>query len=364
MIETRSSSVYIIVIMKRTAKILIALFVVAAVGLYIAIYGVPGMKSMLKETAVLEYGDLSVFDEAEVCIVRDETLYLAATSGKIEYRIDEGAKVRGGVSLLTLSGGEPPAADSSSAENSETTVLASISAAAGEGAEVTPDNVSPFTSMVSYFADGYEKALSPAAIESMTEESVRGIPAECASLKREYARQGEPIYKLTDNNLWYMVYWVDLNDFDEDDPEAPGAERDGYALEKTVKIDMGTTVINAVIQSYAPEGSKMKVVLRLNMYYSDMQKYRKAVARIIFAEYRGLIVNESDVVERSGEPGVFVKQRNESFKWVPIRYTKNRSVDGERIVAVGTFENADGDPVRTVNYYDEVLKAPKTQGYS
>ncbi|MDR1028585.1 MAG: hypothetical protein LBL63_04120 [Clostridiales Family XIII bacterium] len=353
--------------MKKSTKVLIAVFIVAAVALYISIYGVPGVKSMFEKTEVLEYGDLPVLDEVEVCIVRDETLYRSSSAGTIEYLIDEGAKVRGGVNLLRVTGGAPPevaetATPSSVGEEDEAAALARVSATAGEGAAVTPDNVSPFTAMVSYFADGYEKIFAPAAIETMTKASVSAVPADCVSLRRIYAGQGEPIYKLTDNNLWYMVYWIDAASFKEDDPKASAADRDGYAVGKSVRVNLGSTEISAVIQSYTPEGSDMKVVLRSDMYYRDMQKYRKVIAEVVFAEHRGLIVDEANVIVRDGAPGVFVKQINGEFKWTRVQYVKDSN--GRHTVSVGTFSDEEGKLVRTVKYYDEILVDPAAQGYS
>jgi hypothetical protein len=63
-------------------------------------------------------------------------------------------------------------------------------------------------------------------------------------------------------------------------------------------------------------------------------------------------------------PGVFVRQRNESFKWVPVQYTKGASAGGKHIVSVGTFNDEAGEPVRTVSYYDEILIEPAAEGYS
>ncbi|MDR2156887.1 MAG: hypothetical protein LBO81_03800 [Clostridiales Family XIII bacterium] len=345
--------------MKKSTKVLTAVFVTLAVALYAVIYGVPGMQSMFKKTAVLEYGNLLVYDEAEVCIIRDETLYLSAADGAIEYKVDEGAKVRGGVSLLSITGGEPPV--SGDPGNGEESPLARILSTAGAGAEVTPDNVAPFTAMVSYFADGYEKILSPGAIATLTRANVTGAPAESTPLKRTYANQGEPIYKLTDNNLWYMIYWVDRATFREDDPDDPNDGNDGYAGGKSVRVDLGSTEIKAVIDSYASEGTYMKVLLRSDVYYEDMQKYRKMNAKVVFAEYKGLIVDAKDVMERDGAPGVFVRQINGEFKWVPIKYLK--SGRDRHVVAEGTFPDASGESVRTVNYYDEILREPASQGF-
>ncbi|MDR1953920.1 MAG: hypothetical protein LBQ21_05525 [Clostridiales Family XIII bacterium] len=345
--------------MKKSTKVLTVIFIVAAIALYVAIYGVPGMQHMLEETTVLEYGDLPVLDEVTVCMIRNETLYVAAEAGTIEYHIDEGTKVRSGMSMLGITGGAPPqpASSESSADGAvdeEKAAIERVLSAAGASAEAVPNNISPITAVVSYFADGYEKVLSPAALETLTKAEVDAIPAESLPLTRTYTEKGWPIYKLTDNNLWYMVYWMNRDTFD--------ASR--YAEGESVKVELNSTEINAVIQSFTAQGSDVKVVLRSDMYYSDMPKYRKMDAKVIFAEYQGLIVDEKDVVTRDGMPGVFVKQRNGSFKWAPIQYTKGASAGGKHIVSVGTFTDDAGELVRTVNYYDEILINPAAEGYS
>jgi hypothetical protein len=342
--------------MKKSTKVLTVIFIVAAIVLYVTIYGVPGMQRMLEKTTVLEYGDLPIHDEVTVCMIRNETLYVAAEAGTVEYHIAEGTKVRNGVSLLSLTSGAPPKSESpeSGGGDAEKAAIEQILSVAGATAEVAPNNVSPITAVVSYFADGYEKILSPATLETLTKADVSAIPAESLALTRAYTEKGWPIYKLTDNNLWYMVYWIDRGSFDVG----------RYTEGEIVKINLNSTMITAVVQSFAVQESDVKVVLRSDMYYKDMPKYRKMDAKVIFAEYQGLIVNEKDVALRDSMPGVFVKQRNGSFKWVPIQYKKGASAGGKRIVSVGTFTDDEGELVRTVNYYDEILTDPAAEGYS
>jgi hypothetical protein len=159
-----------------------------------------------------------------------------------------------------------------------------------------------------------------------------------------------------------MVYWVDRASFVEDDPENKKDDPDGYTVGKSVNVSLGSAEITAVIHSYTPEGSRMKVVLRSDMYYKDMQKYRKMKIKVIFAEHRGLLVDDAHIVAKDGTPGVFVKRVSGDFRWTPIHYIK--TVDDKHIVSVGAFDDDKGDSTQTVQYYDEILIEPETQGYS
>jgi hypothetical protein len=70
--------------MKSRTKILIVAFVVAVAVLYVVIYLVPKVRGFTVATTLLEYGDLPVGDQVEVCFIRTENLYLANSSGMVK----------------------------------------------------------------------------------------------------------------------------------------------------------------------------------------------------------------------------------------------------------------------------------------
>ena len=333
--------------MKKGTKIVLLVFVVAAVLLYAIIFLFPEMRGLTNETMTLEYGAAPVTEETIVYFVRDESLFYATTSGRLEYLHAEGTKLRKGVKILNILPEVEPNKDESKFD--------SIIEIAGKTMMPSTDDAALFTGILSLHADGYEGIITPGAIGSLNEKDLEELP-EGIDLKRDFARRGEPIYKLTDNNLWYMVYWTKaLSDNQIEELTADGGKR--------IDVEIDSNRITTTVDSITKDDGKNKVVLRSDMFYADMHLLRKSEAKIIVSEFQGPIISPKSVVERDEGPGVYVKQRNGSFKWVPIQIIESESTEEKMIIAVGSFLNDAGEATDTVNYYDEILQNPKKKGY-
>jgi putative membrane fusion protein len=372
--------------MKRSTKALLIIFIVLAAGLYVYLEVLPKIEGMNEKTVVLEYGDLPVLDEAEVLIARDETLFGTKKSGAVTYGQDEGTKVRDGVKIISVGDGaaaeaeeeeparseEEAAGETGEEESVETeeepvaepvadpapqsgeaaasgSAIDRVRAAADGSMKMTGSFKADRTAVVSYYADGYEKRLSAENVEKITRGDKDACPAEGESLKAKNVAAGDPVYKLTNNNEWYMIYWVKA-------PE--GAER--YATGTAVTVSFGDASVNAEVYRATPDGEELKVILRSDMYYKDLTRVRKTPAEIVFAEYKGLIADKTVIAERDGAPGIFVKQRGGGYKWIPVNIL--REIDGKCILSVGVYYDKDGKQVNTVNYYDEALADPALAG--
>jgi hypothetical protein len=332
--------------MKTSTKIALALFFVTAVSLFVIIFVVPQDRDDVGKTVVIEYGDLPVVDEVELCIVRNETLFLASNEGKIDYKQAENAKVRRGVKILAVEAGSLP--EGATAEG-----LDEVRIRAGDAAESAGKYTATGTSIVSYYADGFEQVFRSERLADITKDEMTAAPSEGINLKRKFTRSSEPIYKLTDNRLWYMICWL---------PETAGTIVN-YDEGDSVEIDFDGTRIKAQIMSITADAEDYKIILSSDMYYEDMPRYRKVRAQIVFAEYQGLIVDAEDVVWRGDKPGVFVKQRSGHFKWVRINKIDSKSTGEKYTISSGTFTDEDENIISTVNYYDEILVKPTSQGY-
>jgi putative membrane fusion protein len=329
--------------MKRGTKILLIVFIVVAAGLYIYLEAVPKIEGMSENTVVIEYGDLPVSDKAEVLIVRDETLFGSKKNGAVTYEQDEGTKVREGVRVVAVEGGGTVAAATDAA-------ISSIREIAGDALKMTGSFKADRTAVVSYYADGYEARLSAENVGAITDEDMESCPAKGAPLKAAHVAKGDPIYKLTNNNEWYMIYWTKTED-----------DTGRYVSGAAVTVSLGGSKVDAEVHSATPDGEKLKVVLYSDMYYKDLARVRKADAEIVFAEYKGLIADRQNIATRSGAPGVFVKQRAGGYKWTPVNILKEAG--GKCVLSVDVYYDKEGKPIDTVNYYDEVLADPEAEGY-
>jgi putative membrane fusion protein len=321
--------------------------------MYCGIFVIPKMLGFMEKTQILEYDSVPVSDKTSVYIVRTETLYLADLSGSVERLNKEGTKLRQGISIVTITPAEEAEGESDKKDGGDEgdDVYAEIKRIAAGNAVENPGNLAPFTGIVSYYADGYENILSPEKLDSIKQSDIENVPAEGIDLVRDYTKSGDPLYKMTDNKIWYMVYWIPLSD----------AKKDYYVPGNTIKVDLGKTIVNAVVRTAEKEGDYYKVTLKSDVYYRDMAKQRKLDVEVEFDRYEGLIVDKSCVVKRPEGDGVFVKQRNGNFKWVPVKVEKE--IDENCVVKAGTYYNEEGETVITVTYYDEVLMNPKAEGY-
>jgi putative membrane fusion protein len=327
--------------MTRSLKIILTIFVLAAAGLYFVLYGLPELRDVKAETVILEPEHFSITDKQALLVIRNETLYLADSGGELNYINENGTKVRSGVSLLSIEASELP----ESADVGDLEAFQSILERAGDSVSANPGNIAPYSALVSYYGDGYEKILTPETLDSLTWQDSKEIPANPVSLRRLYTRPGDPLYKLTDNNLWYLVFWI---------AEDEGA-RVRYEEGRKVTLRVSDSEIAATVQSITVEENVFKVVLRSDMYYKDMTRYRRLDAEILFSERRGIVVDGSWIVAKEQRPGIYIKQKDGSFKWIPVRV---RETSGNRYLIYSGLYYEDGVAVQSVNYYDEALANP------
>lgn len=332
----------------KKGRILVALFVLALIVLYVIIYVVPKMYNMFEETTVLKYGPLPVTDDAEALIVRKETLFVAGEEGKLTYKIQESTKVRKGTKIAEL---DPMQVvereeDSDGKEIEPESQYPDILKRAGSKAEVSKNNTSDISGVVSYHVDGYEKVLTPKNIKNLDGKTIKNIDPNVTNIKRKNTLKGDPVYKTANNTIWYMVIWKEK---DEDIKN--------YEENKSIKVNIGKTQVDANVDAiYKKEGGNL-IVLSTDMYYKYYSKYRKAEIAVVFAEYQGLILENHSIIKKDGVTGVYVKQTDDSFAFTPVKIL---ATSGEySVLAVKYFYDDDGQQVLTVNYYEEVLENPE-----
>jgi len=379
---------------KRAIRIIaVILYIIAVAALCVILYAAPKIQGFGMQTEIVEYTDLPVKATVSGVFVRTETLYLAAATGKPEYLETEGTKVRRGTQVFWVDESAPAPTVAS-----EHPAIDAVLAAAGADAQVSEGGIATMTAIVSYYADGYERRISPETMHSLSPDILETLPADSVSLTRSWVRAGEPVYKFTDNNLWYFVFWVtpaggaaeaaagasaDVANAEATDADASAdaagaeateaqasadamdAEPDpaiaNYTLGRVVDLDLVTTRVKATVESVEPSGGGWRVILRSDMYYKDLPLHRTREVTVIFAEYSGAVVSVSAVLERDGQNGVFVKQQSGTWKWVPVQIL--RESDGKYLIAVESFFNEAQEKVLTINYYDEVMSDPAEEGY-
>ena len=360
----------------RRAGIIIGvvLFAIVVAGLYGIIYAAPRIEGIGIKTDVVKYEHLPIADTVTALFVRDETLYTAAYSGSPNYLVAAGTKVRAGTQVVYVDpNGDPsafqvsgPARDEGGPvpASGEATGKAGIGIGDEEGkydeltkiagwdADVSEGGVTPYTAIVSYYGDGWEKRVTPENIMSLPRSIFDEAPAEAVELAREWVNAGEPVYRITNNNLWRVAFWLDNADKSVLDKYKPG---------RKLMLDLGTTKVRATIEASEPRGRELFVVISSDMYYKDLDRYRMKDISVVFSEVSGAVIEKKAVKLKSGRAGVYVKQQSGTFKWVPVNVLKESG--GRYLVSETSFNDTDGNSVSTIRYYDEIMSNPSAEGY-
>ncbi|MDR1510140.1 MAG: hypothetical protein LBS53_10930 [Synergistaceae bacterium] len=343
--------------MKMLKRAVVVVFLLAVAGLYVVIFVIPDLKGALRKTAVLEYGNLAISDEVTAFIVRDETVYTAARAGEIRYYVGEGVKVRKGVKLLDIVEGSapaPPAETEAEAETGETgeAEMTELRTRVGANGVALEQNAAPETGVISYYIDGYEAVFSPENIPNLTRETADGAAGPVVNVTRHrgYVARGEPIYKLLDNTQWHMVFWLDKD----------SGSVVNYRSGEAVTARMRDGEVSGKTEDVVDQGDAWMIVLGFDRHYEHMARLRRAEATVVVADYRGLLVDNASIASSDGAVGVYAKQRNGDFKFVPVNVVRS---DGARsIISMSSFTAQDGKQVGTVNIYEEILCDPEQFG--
>lgn len=335
--------------MKMAKRAIVIAFVLAVAGLYTAIFVIPDLKGALRKTAVLEYGSLEISDEVTAYLVRDETVYLAARTGEIRYYVGEGVKVRKDVKLLDIVGGSKPAASETASEAAASEEMAALQSRIGANGVVLEQNAAPETGVVSYYIDGYESMFSFENLPFLTREAIAGVSGPVVNVTRHdgYVTRGEPIYKLSDNTQWHMVFW-----FDKDSGAIVN-----YKSGAVVTARMRDGAVDGRIEDVVDQGDAWMIVLAFDKYYENLAQLRSVNATIVVADYRGLLIDNESIALPDETAGVYAKQKSGDFKFVPVNILHS---DGARsILSMSSFTDKDGKRIGTVNIYEEILRDPK-----
>ena len=324
------------------------IFILALVVLYIVIYVVPTVSGAMVSSYTAEYGQLKIFDDTTAYFVRSEDVYVADTSGDTNYFFEEGSLVRKGGRIMEI------APDGASAVDEEGNPLAMSGEFEGiltrlDGEEsLQTDYKIKDVGVVSYFADGYEKVLTPKTMTERDEAFFKQLSQDdVAVLKRDYVIEGEPVFKIVDRTEWFMVCFVDKE------------HADRYEEGNRVKVEFEDDTVSTRVYKVQEFGQRVKIILRTDYYYEKFAELRTAEVSLVTYDGNGVIIENSSIAEEKGEEGVYVKGKNDEFFFVPIQIYAS---DGKRSLIADDFYydlEKDGEMVITVEVYDEILKDAK-----
>ncbi len=384
---------------KITKRLIIPLYLLAVIVLIFVVYGFPTITGALKETMMIEYGNLRISSQATVYIIKNETVYFANEEGKLGYYFDEGTVARGGATALTIEPAEVAAlsstgvfrahaepfvsgstlldTDSSSYDkvlsdlvnqrnesdnpalrteiDRYITRLSDINNGTAAGMEgelsslgVVPDAyITQKPGIISYALDGYESELSPYTMTLLDRAKMETVEAQVSDVSRETTKYGEPVFKLIDNSVWYALVWISEGDLGK------------YAEGASVSLRLPEGDVEGSVYKILENEGDIMVIMKFDTYYKSLASLRKIQTEIISSDYSGLIIENSFITNQDGQIGVYVVSITGEKVFVPIRV---KATDGQYSLVESGFyyvynpETGVSERFETVEVYDEIIQ--------
>lgn len=207
--------------------------------------------------------------------------------------------------------------------------------------------LSPEPGIVSYQIDGYESILNSSNMATLEYEKIRKIEPQITDLRVQKVIRGQPLFKIVDNNTWYMVTWLDKGLLDQ------------YKVGRSVEFKFPQGQVKGQIFKIIENDSNVAILFKMDEYINDFQKLRSVDLEAIVVNYEGLKVPKDSILEKDGKKGVLVLDINRyaTFKPVKIKGYDETSA----IVHSNVFYEKEGDQqkaVDTIKLYDEIVKNP------
>lgn len=331
-------------IAKKTKSILLG-YIALLVLLYLIIYALPKVTDIFETTQILEPGTLTVSCDAEGFLVKDEAIVTAEETGNIEFLLDEGTVVKKGTKLVKLEA--TPAADGEekTVGNKYKPYLEKL---------VNYENIysgakAPISGVYSRHIDGGEKYFSTDNLDNIRKEKAEESEIRALDLNRTNVVKGEPIFKISGDDNWYIVCWME--------PWEAKSYQEGLGVDLELPAGSVKATVYTNTEEKASGITYHRVIFYLNAYYEEFCTTRKADMVIVISNSSGLIVDNDCITRKDGVKGVYVVTKNNEYIFKPI---KIKATDGKQSVLYdGTFTNEKYEQVVTVNVYDEVIKNPK-----
>lgn len=320
---------------RKLSKKTIEIFILAIVAILFIIKGIPVIADFFRSTETVNYGELKISEPVKCLVVRDETVYSAGSDSKISGSLAEGTPTRVNKKIMNLSKAEKDTGASSFEEYSERL---------GD-ALITSDGVSKKRGILSYYIDGYEQICSPQKIKDIKYKDFGNKDIKPENISGGSAKKGDPIFKISDNGNWYLVFWIKQNDISK------------YEVGKSVTAEFKKGNVRGIVSSINADGDMWQVAVKTNRKYDDFTKYRYIEGDIVTLSRKGLIISNSALTTKNKKVGCYVKNVSGDFVFKQVNVL---ATDGEHTVVTNTeFNDKDGNLIKTVKDYDEILKKPK-----
>lgn len=323
---------------KKTKKA-IYIYIALLLILYVVVEVLPKVTDIFETTQVLEPGNLKISYETKGYFIKEESIGIASETGEINYLTEEGMAVKKGHELVSVK--------KKSNENSSSSRYDDYKEKLKGYEHLYKQYTAPISGVYSLTIDGYEDYFLPEKMDKIKKDTVEQLSYSTAKLERKSVLKGEPIYKITWDDYWYILCWVDRE------------TAESYSEGKSVILELPEGNVKAKIRSIAKEkdSDEYRVIFYLNVYYAALAESRVEDISIVISDNEGLIVDNRCIIEKDGQKGVYVVDKNGDYSFTRIKIIA--SDKRHSVIEDVTFYDDEGYQVFTVDVYDEVLKNPE-----
>lgn len=323
--------------MSKLEKRRLIVYLIVVVIVYGVIRGLPLISSSLTKTYIAQYGDLQVADTTTGYFVRDEKVYFAGNSGKVNKFVSQGELIQSNTKILEIVG-------THQGEVSEEYEF--IMGNSRKNGVMTTSFSNLEQGIVSYYADGYEDLITPKSMKNLNSTVIEGMTnKKVKNLDRDRVVQGEPVFKIIDNSRWYLLCYID------------NKHANRYTKGDIVEAAFDDEVVKVKIYDVLNRGNRTLLILRSNRYYEGADKQRVAPVDVITTDEKGLLVENVSITTVKKQQGVYVKSVSGTIKFIPVSIIDSN--DEYSIVEKSFYYDDEGQMVNTINIYDEIIKDPK-----
>lgn len=169
--------------------------------------------------------------------------------------------------------------------------------------------------------------------------------------KIETIQMGQPIFKIADNNNWYIGCKLKKESIN------------GIVAGKNIDIRMqDSRVLSARVHKIVEQDDMALVIFRFSSYYYEYISKRCENIQIIKKQYSGLKIPIESIVKRGEIEGVYVCNVSNIVKFVPVKvlYKNDKTAivvsDKYTVSKEGTDEKT---TISTIRMYDEIILKPE-----
>lgn len=322
---------------KKTKKA-ICVYVIILLILFVIVEILPRVTDIFETTQILEPDTLTLSYETTGYFIKEEKIGIAKETGSVQYLVSVGTSVKKGYEVVSVE----PSGEENSENKRFTEYLDKLKGYDGLSAEYT----SPLSGVFSLTIDGYEDYFTFENMEKIKRETVESFSYKSSNLERASVIEGEPVFKVSSDDVWYVLCWMD-----EDSVK-------NYPEGKEVVLQLPEGNVEADVYKVKKESDGYRVIFHLDVYYKAFAESRAEDMTVIASDNSGLIVNNSAIIEKNGNKGVYVKDKNGAYKFKRVKVV---ATDGkESVIQDTSFIDDEGKQVSTVEVYDEVLKHPES----